>query len=75
MIFQAEGNDSSHGEDSSYRRYRFSSSGGSGKGRWNDSIPNNIVLVRGLPDDADENDVSGFLIAMIFIGFWFNGFL
>lgn len=31
---------------------------GGGKGRWYNSIPNNIILVRELPEDAVENDVS-----------------
>jgi len=48
---------------SSYGGGNNSYSGGSGgtvnnKGRWNDSIPNNILLIRGLPDDAIESDVS-----------------
>jgi len=44
-------------EDWSYRRSR-SSYGGNGRGRWNDSIPNNIILMRGLPEEAVETDVS-----------------
>src|SRR6218665_2383163 len=54
-----------------YRRPRFSNSSSSnnnsGKGRWNDSIPNNIILVRGLPDEADENDVGCFPLPYIAI--------
>jgi len=44
-------------EDWNYRRSR-SSYGGNGRGRWNDSIPNNIILMRGLPEAAVETDVS-----------------
>ena len=41
-------------------------SSSSSKGRWNDSIPNNILLVRGLPEDAIESDVCLIVFSMHF---------
>jgi len=48
-------------DDWNYRRSSRSSYGGNvGRGRWNDSVPNNIVLMRGLPEQAVETDVRFF---------------
>jgi len=43
-------------DDWNYRRPRQSYPG-NGRGRWNDSIPNNIILMRGLPEEVVETDV------------------
>lgn len=48
-------------DDWNYRRPR-PSYGGNGRGRWNDSIPNNIILMRGLPEEAVETDVVSELL-------------
>ena len=31
-----------------------------GRGKWDESIPNSIILMRGLPSEATDNDVSFF---------------
>jgi len=49
--------DSGSRDDWNYRRPRSSFGGNGGRGRWNDSIPNNIILMRGLPEEAVETDV------------------
>jgi len=57
ILWQDDDSSSRTSDDWNYRRPR-SSYGGNGRGRWNDSIPNNIVLMRGLPAEAVETDVS-----------------
>ena len=58
VILQPDEDSSSRASDDwNYRRPRSSYSG-NGRGRWNDSIPNNIILMRGLPEEAVESDVS-----------------
>ena len=56
VLLQEDDGGSRASDDWGYRRSR-SSYGGNGRGRWNDSIPNNIILMRGLPEEAVETDV------------------
>ena len=56
ILLQDEDGSCRLSDDWNYRRSR-SSYGGNGRGRWNDSIPNNIILMRGLPEEAVETDV------------------
>jgi len=57
VVLQDDDSSSRASDDWNYRRPR-PSYGGNGRGRWNDSIPNNIILMRGLPEEAVETDVS-----------------
>jgi len=59
VLLQEDDGGSRAADDWNYRRSR-SSYGGNGRGRWNDSIPNNIILMRGLPEEAVETDVRLF---------------